>query len=59
MSVVQGAVAIRMDFRDTSFCFVTAHLAAGASNVDERNEDYTTIADGLHFRRGKSLSSHE
>ena len=25
----KGAVAIRLDYHDTSMCFVTAHLAAG------------------------------
>jgi hypothetical protein len=25
----KGAVAIRMDYGDTSFCFVAAHLASG------------------------------
>ncbi|GAA5845709.1 hypothetical protein JCM9279_006079 [Rhodotorula babjevae] len=55
----KGAVAIRLDYRSTTFCFLTAHLAAGHSNVEERNQDYRTIADGLHFARGKTISSHE
>ncbi|GAA5914549.1 hypothetical protein JCM8208_001200 [Rhodotorula glutinis] len=55
----KGAVAIRLDYRNTTFCFLTAHLAAGHSNVEERNQDYRTIADGLHFARGKTISSHE
>lgn len=29
----KGAVAIRMDYGDTSFCFVAAHLASGRSNM--------------------------
>lgn len=33
----KGAVAIRLDYCDTSFCFVTAHFAAGHSNYDQRN----------------------
>jgi hypothetical protein len=55
----KGAVAIRLDFHDTSICFVTAHFAAGTSNVAERNADYVTISGGLHFLRGKTISDHE
>jgi len=36
----KGAVAIRMDYANTQICFVTAHLAAGFANYDERNKDY-------------------
>ncbi|KAJ3478633.1 hypothetical protein NLI96_g9624 [Meripilus lineatus] len=43
MSGNKGAVGIRLDYHDSSFCFVTAHLAAGHSNIDERNADYHTI----------------
>ncbi|KAF8969491.1 inositol polyphosphate phosphatase [Flammula alnicola] len=59
MSGNKGAVGIRLDYHDTSFCFLTAHLAAGHSNVDERNADYRTIAHGLHFQKGKTIQSHE
>ena len=38
---------------------MTAHLAAGHSNVDERNADYRTIVNGLHFLKGKTIDSHE
>ncbi|KAA1473494.1 inositol polyphosphate phosphatase [Dentipellis sp. KUC8613] len=59
MSGNKGAVGIRLDFHDTSFCFLTAHLAAGHANVEERNADYRTIASGLHFLRGKTIDSHD
>lgn len=59
MSGNKGAVGIRLDYYDTSFCFITAHLAAGHANVDERNKDYQTISEGLHFLRGKTIDSHE
>lgn len=59
MSGNKGAVGVRLDFHDTSFCFLTAHLAAGHTNVDERNMDYWTIANGLHFLKGKTIDSHE
>lgn len=59
MSGNKGAVGIRLDYHDTSFCFITAHLAAGHSNVEERNADYRTIAHGLRFQKGKMIDSHE
>jgi hypothetical protein len=59
MSGNKGAVGIRLDYHDTSFCFLTAHLAAGLSNVEERNADYRTIDDGLQFLKGKTIASHE
>ena len=51
MSGNKGAVSIRLDYYDTSFCFITAtaHLAAGHVNMDERNADYWTIVNGLHL----------
>ena len=59
MSGNKGAVGVRLDYYDTSFCFLTAHLAAGHSNVEERNMDYRTIVNELHFQKGKTISSHE
>ncbi|TWU78378.1 inositol polyphosphate 5-phosphatase [Metarhizium rileyi] len=55
----KGAVAIRFDFANTQICFVTAHLAAGFSNYDERNRDYTTIHDGLRFQRNRGIEDHD
>lgn len=55
----KGAVAIRMDFADTSICLVTAHLAAGFANYEERNQDYRTIANGLHFQRNRTIEDHK
>jgi synaptojanin len=48
-----------LDFAQTRLCFVTAHLAAGFANYDERNRDYATIAHGLRFPRGRGLSDHD
>lgn len=59
MSGNKGAVGIRLQYHDTNFCFLTAHLAAGHSNVEERNADYRTIVNDLHFLKGKTISSHE
>ncbi|KAI0065841.1 DNase I-like protein [Artomyces pyxidatus] len=59
MSGNKGAVGIRLEYHDTSFCFITAHLAAGHGNIEERNADYRTIVNGLHFLRGKTIDSHD
>ncbi|KAG8890530.1 inositol polyphosphate 5-phosphatase [Tulasnella sp. 332] len=59
MSGNKGAVAIRLDYHDTSFCFLTAHLAAGHSNVTERNNDYNTIDYGLRFSKGRNIKAHD
>ncbi|KAJ7490357.1 SacI homology domain-containing protein [Mycena galericulata] len=59
MSGNKGAVGVRLDYHDTSFCFLTAHLAAGHTNVEERNMDYRTIVNGLHFQKGKNIASHD
>lgn len=59
MSGNKGGIGVRLDYYDTTFCFITAHLAAGHSNVEERNADFHTIEQGLHFLRGKLPASHE
>lgn len=55
----KGAVAIRMDYANTQLCFVTAHLAAGFANYDERNRDYATIHHGLRFQRNRGIDDHD
>jgi hypothetical protein len=55
----KGAVAIRMDYASTQICFVTAHLAAGFANYDERNRDYHTIHHGLKFQRNRGIDDHD
>nr|OQO16290.1 hypothetical protein B0A51_17157 [Rachicladosporium sp. CCFEE 5018] len=55
----KGAVAIRMDYADTSLCLVTAHLAAGFANYEERNQDYRTISSGLRFQRNRTIEDHK
>lgn len=54
----KGAVAIRFDYANTPICFVTAHLAAGFANYDERNKDYATIYHGLRFQRNRRIDDH-
>lgn len=55
----KGAVAIRMDYANTRLCFVTAHLAAGFANFEERNRDYRTISHGLRFQHNRSIEDHD
>jgi hypothetical protein len=54
----KGAVAIRLDYANTPICFVTAHLAAGFANYEERNRDYATIDQGLWFQRNRGIADH-
>ncbi|KAI7868078.1 SacI homology domain-containing protein [Spinellus fusiger] len=54
----KGAVGIRMEYGDTSFCFIAAHFASGHSNYEDRNNDFHTIHQGLTFLRGRTISSH-
>lgn len=40
-------------------CFLTAHLAAGFANYEERNRNYHTISQGLRFQRNRSIKDHD
>ncbi|KAK2768791.1 inositol polyphosphate 5-phosphatase [Arachnomyces sp. PD_36] len=55
----KGGCAIRLEYSNTRLCFVTAHLAAGFSNYDERNRDYETISHGLRFQKNRSIEDHD
>lgn len=55
----KGGIAVSFNFASTSFCFITAHLAAGLNNVDERHNDYKTILSGLIFSRGRRVKGHD
>lgn len=59
MSGNKGGCAIRLDVWQTSMCFVTSHLAAGHSNVVERNADFHTISSGISFQRGRGIDDHD
>lgn len=45
----KGGVGIRFLAHSTSFCFVCAHLAAGQSQVADRNADYLEILRKMSF----------
>ncbi|KAK9495456.1 SacI homology domain-containing protein [Lipomyces doorenjongii] len=55
----KGGVAFSCDYASTKLCFITSHFAAGMSNVEDRNNDYRTIARGIRFPRGKTLKDHD
>lgn len=55
----KGGIAIRLDWADSSFCFATAHFAAGNSNLEERDQNYATISEELVFKRGRGIADHE
>lgn len=51
----KGGIAVHMVFHNSSLCFVTAHLAAGQSNVDERNSDFIEINEQTAFGRRRNF----
>lgn len=55
----KGGVGVSFYFANTSFCFITAHLAAGTNNVEERHHNYKTISSGLVFSRGRRIMKHD
>lgn len=54
----KGAVAIRCQIYDSSFCFVNCHLAAHANQAAARNNDYHNICKRLFVRRTPQLYSN-
>ncbi|VVT46486.1 uncharacterized protein SAPINGB_P001237 [Magnusiomyces paraingens] len=55
----KGGIAVSFYFASTSFCFITAHLAAGPNNIDERHHNFKTISSGLVFSRGRRIKAHD
>lgn len=55
----KGAVAIRFEYGDTSFCFVNAHFSAGSNNIEERRNDYESIVKSIAFQRSKTIPHHD
>lgn len=56
ISANKGGVAITFTFSTHSrLCFVASHLAAGQSNSKERHHDYKTLANGLTFKKCRSI----
>jgi len=55
----KGGVAVSLLLRHSSICFVCSHLAAGQSQVSERNSDYSDISTNLTFAKGRKLFNHD
>jgi hypothetical protein len=53
----KGAIAIRLQVHESSFCFVTCHLAAGQHNTEKRNQDYQSILSQVRFEADSDMSS--
>lgn len=49
----KGGVSIRMQFYDSTLCFVCSHLAAHRENVGGRNADYSNIITKTSFDIGE------
>lgn len=59
MSANKGGIGISLTYAKTLLCFVCSHLATGFSNIDERHQDYKTIAKGILFSKRKKIKDHE
>jgi hypothetical protein len=57
----KGAIGIRFKLYDTLVCFVCAHLAAGQSHVDERNQNYLDATAQMAFgtRNRVGIAQHD
>lgn len=49
----KGGVAIRMQYYDTTLCFICSHLAAHRENVNGRNQDFANILQKTIFDVGE------
>ena len=49
----KGGVSVRMQFYDSSVCFVCSHFAAHRENVAGRNADFASILNKTSFEIGK------
>lgn len=59
MSANKGGIALSLEYSRTKLCFVCSHLAAGLNNLDERHQNYKTIAKGISFSKNKKIRDHD
>jgi len=45
----KGGIGIKLQFMETSICFISSHLAAFQEGVENRNENFREIIQGLHL----------
>ena len=50
----KGGVSIRLQFYDSTLCFVCSHLAAHRENVVGRNADFANVAQKTSFEIGEA-----
>ncbi|KAL3841607.1 hypothetical protein ACJMK2_019724 [Sinanodonta woodiana] len=55
----KGGVGIRFLVYSTSLCFLCAHMAAGQSQVNDRNSDCQEIIKRIAFPMGRTVHSHD
>ncbi|WPK24192.1 hypothetical protein PUMCH_001457 [Australozyma saopauloensis] len=58
MSANKGAIAVSFNYSKTLLCFICSHLAAGQGNVDERHQNYKSIAK-IKFSKNKKIRQHD
>lgn len=51
----KGGVAVRLNFYDSTLCFVCAHMAAHRENVVGRNADYMNVFSKATFDVGEEI----
>lgn len=59
MSANKGGVAVSFYYSSTQICLVSAHLAAGLSNVEERHQNYKTLIKGIKFSKNRRIKDHD